>query len=397
MISKEDSSPSSTVNISSAQSFLRSLSCYRVQIHFLAESGVKDALFHGFFRGISSEIHRESVKVNHQLDWRLYYAELNYASSMSSTDNLLQAIRLYLSQYQDSTAVVVLVISDQLLGDGVTKEDIKAIKELSQQPLMILYAESLSIHLMDKVSEWVVSGMCDAQESPYGFLWKIQQAIVTREWQHQLSLREQHVEHLYQLSMYDELTGLYNMRYFHQCLQKHIAAATRYDIQLALIMLDIDHFKKVNDHISHLAGSHILTLIGEIIAKNIRYHDTAARFGGDEFIIILPHTNRGGAQAVAWRIMAAIAQKVFVIEQYSVHISVSAGVALSTDQRQLRSSKERSEISQEFIKKADQYLYQAKDNGRGRLSLQGQIILPTDSQGIAYSLTSIQEQESSSP
>ena len=93
---------------------------------------------------------------------------------------------------------------------------------------------------------------------------------------------------LEKMSITDDLTKLYNMRFFKTRLQEEFTRASRYTKPLSLIMLDIDHFKEVNDRFDHLTGSAVLHKIGRVIKRSIRKMDIAARFGGDEFVVLLP-------------------------------------------------------------------------------------------------------------
>jgi diguanylate cyclase (GGDEF)-like protein len=136
-------------------------------------------------------------------------------------------------------------------------------------------------------------------------------------------------ENLRHIAYHDSLTGLYNHRYFHEQLPYEFERAQRYGHRLSVIMLDVDHFKEVNDRYGHLTGDDLLAFLGKLVNENIRASDIAARYGGDEFALILPETDRSAARATADKLKDVISQRrdwgagVLV----DVALDVSAGVA----------------------------------------------------------------------
>ncbi len=121
----------------------------------------------------------------------------------------------------------------------------------------------------------------------------------------------------------DSLTGLYNRHFFNEMLPREIERASRYGNQLSVLLMDIDGFKKYNDTYGHLKGDEVLKKIGRVFSTQLRISDTIARFGGDEFVVILPETNRRKAIAIASRIRNAVATQSFG----EAGLSVSIGVA----------------------------------------------------------------------
>lgn len=160
------------------------------------------------------------------------------------------------------------------------------------------------------------------------------------------------------LSEVDDLTGLLNMRSFKSRLAQEFSRSKRHDLQLSLIMFDLDFFKNVNDHSNHLMGSHVLAEIGRIVFEVLRSQDFAARFGGDEYIILLPHTNDEGAWRVAQKLEKAISQKLFTMDDFEASVTASIGVST------FGPSKLEVKEAIELIKEADQNLYRAKSLGR---------------------------------
>lgn len=155
----------------------------------------------------------------------------------------------------------------------------------------------------------------------------------------------------------DGLTGLYNRRYFEEEAQKEVLRAKRQSTKFTIIGLDLDHLKVINDKFGHSSGDVAIKTVADIIKKNARSIDTAARIGGEEFNILLPGVDYKGGLIAAERIRKAIAEtKVDVIG----HVTASIGVA---------SFKEHSEDLNELLELADQAMYSSKKNGRNRVTL----------------------------
>jgi diguanylate cyclase (GGDEF)-like protein len=159
-----------------------------------------------------------------------------------------------------------------------------------------------------------------------------------------------------ELVITDDLTGLYNGRYFHALLEEEIERVRRFGGQLSLIFLDLDFFKKVNDNHGHLVGSRTLSEIGQLIRKNLRKVCKSARYGGDEFVIILPNTNKGGAMTLANRLLDIFRAHIFHSdEDVAFHLTASLGVATFPDDAQDKNS---------LILAADKAMYRVKETSR---------------------------------
>ena len=159
----------------------------------------------------------------------------------------------------------------------------------------------------------------------------------------------------------DHLTGLFNMRSFYERLAGELARARRYHRQLSVLMLDVDNFKTVNDQHDHVFGSFVLSEVGRMLSENIRQVDFAARFGGDEFVVVLAETGLTGAMQFAERLRSKIAEKNFSDGQLSCHITMSLGL---TEYNPVMSSQN---DSKELVRLADQALYLAKSSGKNCL------------------------------
>jgi len=172
-----------------------------------------------------------------------------------------------------------------------------------------------------------------------------------------------------ELSIKDDLTGLYNRRHFQTVLQIEWKRAVRFHRNLSLLMIDADHFKKLNDTYGHLHGDKILKELSNILKRNIREIDTVARFGGEEFIVLLPDTDKNGAMAVGEKLRKMAESQRFTETQsaQSTPVTISVGLASYPDDvREL----------DDLIDHADIALYDAKDAGRNRVIAYPQLSLP---------------------
>jgi two-component system, cell cycle response regulator len=159
------------------------------------------------------------------------------------------------------------------------------------------------------------------------------------------------------LSRRDALTGLFNRRVFDETLLEETIRSRRYQLALSLVILDLDHFKAINDRHGHPAGDSVLKLFAGIARAQTREADTLCRYGGEEFAILLAHTPLDGAMDVARRLVATTAKTPFVVGEASLGVTVSAGVA------GLHAS---DESGQALLAAADAALYEAKRTGRNR-------------------------------
>jgi two-component system, cell cycle response regulator len=169
-------------------------------------------------------------------------------------------------------------------------------------------------------------------------------------------------DQLREIAHSDELTGLYNRRYFESFLEKELDRSQRYERPLSCIMVDIDHFKAVNDDYGHLQGDSVLKELAQRLGACLRSSDVAARFGGEEFIFILPETNLYAARITAEKLRRSVEQDAFSYRPSKcIPITISLGVATYDPGKgdQLVTVKE-------LIAAADSNLYRAKDSGRNK-------------------------------
>ena len=166
-------------------------------------------------------------------------------------------------------------------------------------------------------------------------------------------------ELLLELSNTDHLTGLFNRRFLMEALDKEVQRARRKDGQVALLLLDIDHFKRVNDTHGHLQGDVVLQKVALHIQKELRSYDIAARYGGEEFVAVLPDTSLKEAFNVADRIRLSVQGMRFAGSLANEQVTVSLGVALFPSPC--------FDDIDGLLRAADEALYQAKERGRNRV------------------------------
>lgn len=165
-------------------------------------------------------------------------------------------------------------------------------------------------------------------------------------------------EKLEKLSMTDRLTGLLNRGTWENLVDAEFERFRRYGQATTLVMFDIDHFKPVNDTYGHLAGDEVIRHMAEVTLRNIRQSDSAGRYGGEEFGLILPETDAENARIICERIREAVEQSVVKTTAGEIRYTISMGIAQLTDVP---------ENHMQWMQKADEALYQAKETGRNRV------------------------------
>lgn len=168
-------------------------------------------------------------------------------------------------------------------------------------------------------------------------------------------------EQVQTMAMTDPLTGSYNRRYFFELAERDFEYARRYSRPLALIMMDVDHFKLVNDTFGHLAGDLALRQVAEVCQARLRKTDLFARYGGEEFIVLLPETTKEAASSLAETLRDQVAEIEMETRRGSLRVTVSIGVSELTD------GKDEEMTVEQLIEEADRALYRAKGGGRNQV------------------------------
>ena len=172
---------------------------------------------------------------------------------------------------------------------------------------------------------------------------------------------------LNQHALYDPLTGMLNRRSFCQVLEREWSRAVRYDLRLSCAMIDVDHFKAINDTYGHLAGDEVLRDLARLLVGSCRGSDYVCRWGGDEFYVLLPETDEKSACTWAERCCLALAETEFCVGQKKLAIAASFGVAQCHEDMQ---------NAQQVLGLADQALFAAKKAGRHRVAVFGSTLSP---------------------
>lgn len=180
----------------------------------------------------------------------------------------------------------------------------------------------------------------------------------------QLEISRAHAR-LRQLAMTDELTGVFSRRFLFDSLRKVVKGASRSTTGgLACLLADVDHFKRVNDRLGHIEGDRVLRNVAQAIRRSTRETDVVARFGGEEFVVVLPHTDAEGARVVAEKVRA-------VIEAECEPVTISIGVA-AADADAVAAAQRGTGVDaliEHLLRRADTALYEAKSQGRNRTAL----------------------------
>jgi diguanylate cyclase (GGDEF)-like protein len=164
-------------------------------------------------------------------------------------------------------------------------------------------------------------------------------------------------------AMQDPLTGLYNRRHLEERLASELSGAQRHGRELSLLLVDVDHFKTVNDQYGHLAGDEALKMVAFVLRSVIRKEDVLARYGGEEFIVIARETGLGGARALAERMRKAVERSRCAWQGQDLGLTVSIGVTVSIGLAEYVAGKS----DREILEAADRALYLAKQAGRNKV------------------------------
>ena len=270
-------------------------------------------------------------------------------------NNGLEALRLI------SDAKVDLILTDLIMPemDGFKLiETIRKDERFNDVPVILLTIRS---NLEDRV-KGLELGAWDflvKPVHPVELTARVKAMLRLKDLQDKLKVR---VRQLERLSIVDELTGLYNKKYLVEFLRREINRSKRFGFMLSCIMMDVDHFKTINDQYGHLRGDRVLKELGGLVGDAVRTYDFAARYGGDEFTLVLPQQNHpDGAKDLADRIRKTVENHSFgkVGSNRPLRITVSMGIATLTPEK-----------NQDFeapLERADRALYKAKSLGRNRI------------------------------
>ncbi len=254
-----------------------------------------------------------------------------------------------------------LVLCDLVMPgfDGLKFLGLKASsKELAQIPVIIISAEDD----LDRKVEFLERGASDYITKPFHekeLLARVRIHAKLKRLQDELLEKNAQLE---AQSITDSLTGLANRRWLMTRLEEEVTRARRHKEPLSVVMIDIDHFKQVNDTHGHAMGDEVLRNIGAFLKAGVRTTDLAARYGGDELTLVLPHTDVPAAIQVAESLRVKFSVVEHQLEGISLKKTVSMGVAARDGQGE-------SPHADDLLKNADEALYRAKQNGRNQVEV----------------------------
>jgi diguanylate cyclase (GGDEF)-like protein len=177
------------------------------------------------------------------------------------------------------------------------------------------------------------------------------------------------VEKIQELTITDDCTGLFNARHLHKTLETEVYRSARFGYQFSLIFIDLDHFKQVNDTHGHLVGSRLLSEVGYLIKAQLRLIDFAFRYGGDEFVVLLPQTSKDQAVVVAKRLQDSVRAGVFCTEQ-GLNLKLRASMGLATFPND-------AQTPQDIIRQADEMMYVVKNTTRDNIGIASRGLMET--------------------
>jgi diguanylate cyclase (GGDEF)-like protein len=175
------------------------------------------------------------------------------------------------------------------------------------------------------------------------------------------------VERIQELTITDDCTGLFNARHLYKTLDSEVYRSARFNYEFTVLFLDLDHFKIVNDTHGHLAGSKLLGEVGTSIKSQLRLIDSAFRYGGDEFVIVLPQTGKEQALNVARRLQDTF-RRTYFLQQEGLKLNIRASMGVATFPEDARSA-------HEIIRQADEMMYLVKNSTRDNIAVAGKGLL----------------------
>jgi len=169
------------------------------------------------------------------------------------------------------------------------------------------------------------------------------------------------VERIQELTITDDCTGLYNARHLYKTLETEVYRSSRFGYEFSVLFIDLDHFKSVNDTHGHLVGSKLLAEIGYLVKAQLRLIDFAFRYGGDEFVVLLPQTSKDAALVVAKRLRDGLRGSSFCREE-GLNLNVRASIGLATYPHDARTA-------HDIIRQADEMMYLVKNTTRDNIGI----------------------------
>jgi two-component system cell cycle response regulator len=258
-----------------------------------------------------------------------------------------------------------LILTDYNLPDGTGMDVLQDVQKRCATPVIMVTGENVGTIAAEAIRQGAVDYIVKFGDYLFTIPLVIEKNLtVAKIIRERESLRRQLEEknaQLEQMAATDPLTGLYNRRYFGRVLDQLFAEARRHDEDLSCVMIDLDQYKRFNDTFGHQIGDELLVCAGKVILANMRRMDVAARYGGDEFVLLLPHASTEEAASAAQRIGEQFRQTSAGILKNDVGVTMSVGIASVKTQDLSRAD--------ELVARADAALYSAKDAGKNRVTV----------------------------
>jgi diguanylate cyclase (GGDEF)-like protein len=265
------------------------------------------------------------------------------------------------SALQQDLAAFDVILTDYNLPDGTGMQLLEEVRHRCLTPVIMVTSENVGHVAIEAVRkgaiDYVVKGV-DFSSIPLVVEKNLTFAKIMRENEALRQELEEKNAKLEELAATDPLTGLYNRRHFGRVLEQLVAESTRYEADLACVMIDLDGYKPINDTYGHAIGDQLLVEVGKVISSHMRRMDVAARYGGDEFVLLLPRAGAADAAAVIERVREQYRTASAAILKRKDGVTMSVGIA------SLLSS--RATTPEQLLVHADAALYQAKEAGRNR-------------------------------
>ena len=323
---------------------------YELELYFLQSTSLL-TLFTRLLNELSEKLELELVEMHlidsndeiqqltHDIYGELQFDNLTYLKNLASLETV------YDSEFE------IILSQDQTLIDNLFQFTPKKVYSVAMLPLIRENKIIGSIHLGSHNKQRFVPGLATCFLQHLGSIIAI--CIENAITQEQFKL----------LSLVDLLTRTKNRRYFIQSLTKEIARASRSGVPLSCLFLDLDHFKQVNDTHGHLTGDRALQSVATTIMPLLRQSDILARFGGEEFTVMLPNANQAQAIEIAERIRLEVSQ-ISIADDHNEAFSISVSIGVSTWKPDRNKPMTLEEAQNYLISQADKGVYLAKDKGR---------------------------------
>jgi two-component system cell cycle response regulator len=285
------------------------------------------------------------------------------ARTVQAVDSGAEALKLDLAAFD-------LILTDFNLPDITGMELLEKIRAACGTPVVMVTGENVSQFAAEAIRKGAMDYVVKVGDYLFTIPLVVQKNLtVAKLYKHNEELRadlrkkntqlEESLKMVEELAATDPLTGLHNRRYFNRVLDQLFAESERINTDLSCVMIDLDGYKQLNDSYGHAAGDQLLAAAGKVISANMRRMDVAARYGGDELVLLFPHASESEAANVTERIRDQFGRGSAILLRRNEPVTISAGIA--SLKSHLPSNAE------QLLALADKALYQAKGGGRNRI------------------------------